>query len=495
MDKAASDPPGSIDLRSAAFSGGRWSLIESVGQQLSSSIATVVLARLLVPADFGLVAVVMIVVNLLQVFVEVGISASLVQRKEVDSTLLSTMFWASVGLGGLGAGVTAALAVPLAASFGHGEAAPLIGVASVMVLFSLANGVPNSLLMRALRFRERSLLAVSSSATYLVIAIVLAAAFDLGAWSIVIGRVVASAVLLMSTAVVAGWVPALRFEPARLKEDLGFNAGFLGMRVVTYFSKNVDYWAVGRRFGESALGAYYVAYVLPNIVRQRMTWAAERALFPVLTRMRAERSRFAHAYRDALQFVALIAFPALIGLAAITERLVPIVFGDQWDAAIRPMQVLALAAALDALSPLVTSTLMADGVPGWNAVVTLIRVVALAVGLWVALMVGEMVAVAWAVFVGTGVAVMMSQFVIFRRLPIGVRELVQALFPVLIPTAAMVVAVLGYEVAVRPEGLWQLPSLVLSVTLGVGMYFGVGFVLHRRVFGQLLKDLRSAIGR
>lgn len=487
---AAEEPTG---LRAAARHGGRWTIVESLVLQLLTAASTAVLARLLVPEDFGIVAITAVVTGFFNLITNVGFAASLIQRPRLTPTDVDTIFWGSAGIGAAMAAAGWLADDQIAAAFGEPRAAPFIAVASLSVLFGIASTVPKSLLLRRLRFRAFTLIGVASMVLQVTIAITLAAATDAGAWSIIVGQVARTVFGLAVSLLVVGYLPRLRFSWQAMKADLGFNLGYFGGSVGSYAVKNVDYWAVGRAYGDRTLGIYYVAYVLPNLVRQRAMWVFRRSLFPVLSKISGDRDRFVRAYLDVLRIVTLVSWPLLFGLALVTDWVVPLVFGGRYADAVAPMAIVAAASAFDALWQVVSVSLTASGMPGKAFVVMMGRLAVLLVGLGVAVQVGGLAAIAWAVFASAVATALVGQGMAVRRLGVPLRGILQAVAPVGTPVVAMGLAVTGMRWSLSGAGLPIAVELVMAVLVGGVAFAAILFLVHRSVWRLLMREVRSLV--
>lgn len=486
-------PDAGAELRSEAFKGGRWGAAESITAQVLTLATTAVLARILTPEDFGLVAIATVVVGLLSLVTEAGFTPTIIRRIQIDREVSSTTFWAALSLGFTASVLAVLLSNPLAVAFGDGTAAPLISVAAWTLVLGMAASVPKGLLLRDYRYGAVSLIAVAGLAVYGLTAVLLAAMFDIGAWAIVVGKVTAAVVDTASSLAAARWRPSLVFRRSVLRQDLAFNIGFLGNRLVGYGSKNLDYWAVGRTLGSGTLGSYYVAYIAPNLVRQRMTWIAQRALLPVFSRMIDDPARLVRAYLAVYQFTALVALPMLLGLALVADGAVLLVFGPSWTEAARPMAILAAAASVEALHPVNATLFVSQGRPSLNLIVNVVRVLTLGIGLALASEAGTLVAFALAVLASTLAAVFTSQLIVFRRVPLDVTAVAKALLPAIVPVAAMCAAVWGFRSLAFIEDLDLRLQAILSVPVGGTIYFALGFGLFPEAFRNLMRDIRKTV--
>ena len=478
--------------RQAALRSGAIGVAVSVLTQATSTITTIVLARLLVPSDIGLVAAAAVVLGLFEVVSEFGLGASVIRRRHIDDTVLSTTFWTSAGLG-LAVVVTAAALSPWLASAVRDERA-----AGVIALIAAASGlsfvrmVPNGLLKRELQFGAVYGVTAVANVSYAAVTITLAAATDLGPYAIVVGRLVQSVIEAGGSFVASGWRPSARFDRRVLWADAGFNAGFWANGLALYASKNIDYWVVGRAFGAASLGVYYVAYVLPNIIRQRVTWVAQDVLFPSLSRI-DDPDRLERGYLEAVRVIALVTYPLMFGLAASADSVVHGLFGERWADAVMPLRLLALGSALDALSAPANSYLLSRGMPARSMQANLTRAVVLLVGALVAVQLdGDLAAIAAVVLAATAAAGWQWMRTVRDVLGVGGRRTFAAITPALAASVVMALLVLALDLAVA----WgPLITLGISVVAGGAIYAGVLLLVDRRAVLDDVRELRAVMRR
>jgi PST family polysaccharide transporter len=472
--------------------GGRWGAIESVVLQLLSLLSTAVLARLLVPDDFAIIAVVTVVLGLFQLATQTGLGAAIVQAETTSSGLESTMFWTSAIFALLAGASAWGFSGAVAIFFGRPDAAPYVAVASLGIVFGLLGSVPRSKLQREMRFRARAIIATLGTLADIVISLVLLIGLDFGVMSVIVGQVVGTAVRAVGPIIALRWVPSFEFGTEHIRSTLRFNLGYSAGVIVSYFVKNADYWAVGR-FGLS-LGPYYVAYVLPNIIRQRMTWVANSVLFPVFARLQGHRDRLSRGYTEVLRFVSLLTSPILLGVAVTSPIVVGLAFGSQWDAAVQPMAILAIAAAVDTLARPGSVVFNARGRPDLNVVKELLRLVVLAIGLLVAIGVGRLEAVAVAVLVSTTSATILDFILISRTLEVPILQLGKALVPALVPTGALLIVSGMVDSALESEGAGLAMRALVVPIVGAAVYVVSGFLLHRAVFASFFREVGAVVG-
>jgi PST family polysaccharide transporter len=458
---------------------------------MMSLLITAVLARLLSTDDYGLVAISVVVLAMFELLTRVGFAATVIRRERLDRADASTFLWASVALG-LVAGLLAVLiSGPAAALAGDVEAAPLVALAAVTLPINLAGRIPLGLLSRDLRFRTIAVIEIWGIAVHGVVAVLLAIA-GFGALAVVIGQVSRSIVLLVGAFVTARFRPLITFKGSAIREELSFNAAWLGGDLITYASKNSDYWFVGNTLGTGSLGVYYVAYVIPTMLRRRITAIGHEVFYPIASRIQSDRSRLVGAYLRIAGLVGFVVTPAMLGLAAVADLAIDIGFGDKWSEAASPMRLIAVASAMTASVVVGAPIFPAIKRPGVLVTIGLSSLGVLVAGLVVAFRLGTLTAVAGAVLGAATVEVLLMLYLLQRFVDLKVKDFVLAIGPFFLSSLAMLPAVVGVRLIV-PTGTNVVVEAAASVVSGTLVYLGVGRLLFSAAFAEQWRESRHLI--
>lgn len=315
-----------------------WAYGSFVGGRLLVLGATVVLARLLTPAEFGLVALALIFITLLERASDLGVTQALIVADERDvEARAETAFVVAVGLGAALSFVTAAIA-PLAADFFDDERLvallPLLG----LVFLLRALGITHyALAQKRIDFRSRTAAEIADAVVRGGTGIALAFA-GFGAYSLVIGYLVGSAVLSVTMWLLVPWRPSLRPKREHLRQLLGFGGAVSAHSLVSAVIGNVDRIIIGRVLGATPLGLYTIAFRLPDLAILNISYVAGNVLFPAFAAL--DRADLGRAFLTSLRYTVMLALPIAVGLAALAEPVLVIVFGDQWTPAAPTMQLI-----------------------------------------------------------------------------------------------------------------------------------------------------------
>jgi O-antigen/teichoic acid export membrane protein len=312
-----------------------------LGQALQFA-AIVVLARLLSPADFGLIAMIYVFTGFASSLTDMGLGASIIQKQGVSDRHLDSVFWVNVAVGSA-LTIIFSLGAPLIAKFYDKPQLllPTIAVAFNFLLGSL-NVVQNALLQKSLNFQTGfwvESVAISISG---IAALVLALA-GAGVWSLV-GQ--SLTLTLIRTAVMwhwSSWRPGRSFDPAAVKELLRFGRHVIGSNIIIYWAQNFDKLVIGRQLGSSALGIYNMADRLMRLPLTNVTAVTGAVMFPALSTLQGEVDSVKRVYLRANRLIALLTFPMMLGLIVVAEPAILVFYGEQWRNAVSILQLLSLA--------------------------------------------------------------------------------------------------------------------------------------------------------
>jgi O-antigen/teichoic acid export membrane protein len=310
--------------------------------------SVVILARLLMPEDFGLVASVGPIVAFVALLQNLGLQQALVQRKDISDRQLNQVFWVSA-LVGLGSSVLVAVLAPAIAAF-YGDQRMLgITIASALpLLLGSIAAVPLALMNRHLQFGQLALNDVMTAAAGFLAAAIAAWA-GMGYWSLVLGPAAAAVVAL-----VAAW-QVVRWTPSRpdLKIDgdiLSFGANLTGFNLVNFFSRNLDNILIGKYSGAIELGYYDRAYKLLLFPLQNITQPLTRVMVPLLSRIHEDKARFRDLYVRTNWMLAAVTMPGIAALTLASGPVVELLFGPRWTAVAPIFAWLGIASLMQSVS-------------------------------------------------------------------------------------------------------------------------------------------------
>ncbi|HEY6074486.1 MAG TPA: lipopolysaccharide biosynthesis protein, partial [Anaerolineales bacterium] len=388
-----------MNIKERAAKGFMWSAIQKWGRAIISALVFIVLSRLLSPEDFGLVALATIFTEFVEIFLDQGFSAAVVQRQKLDPEHLDTAFWISIVMGGLLTTMNIALSPVVANFFHEPRLAPVFSVLSLMYIVNALSTTQLAILQRNMAFK--SLARRSLAATFIggVVGIGMAVA-GFGVWSLVgqdLAQASAAAVILWRS---SDWRPRFRVTVQHYKDLFQFGVNVVGNNLLNVSIRHADDFLIGYYLGPTMLGFYTVGYRLLTIIIRLVTEISNTVAFPAFARLQHDGERMRRAFYKVTQYTSLLSFPIFIGLATLSPLIVPVVFGAKWAPSIPVMQVLSFIGILQSVLFFNGSVLRASGKPNWELGIMTANAVVSVLGFMVAVRWG-IVAVA-ASFVITG---------------------------------------------------------------------------------------------
>ena len=340
-----------MSLKAKVIQGAFWTAGSLLGTQLLNFLATLILAKLLVPSDFGIVAIAQLIVTIAQIVRDLGLAQALIYRAGDIEEAASTAFFLVLIWGVLLCLLIGATASQTAFFFNEPRATAVIRVLAFTLVISSFGVVPSALLEKALEFKKKVLPEFFPVVVYAFIAIGLAA-LGLGIWSIVWGRIGQAALSAILMWKASHWRLKFSFEARIAREILGYGKHILGGSILNMVFLYIDNAFVGKILGATALGYYTFAFAMANLPTQSVTPVVNKVAFPSYVQLRDRKLDLGHAYLRSLKLVSLITFPATLGLAAISPKFLHTLYGHKWDPSIVLIQILsfyALARSIGAL--------------------------------------------------------------------------------------------------------------------------------------------------
>lgn len=308
-------------------------------------IFTLFLARLLVPEDFGLIAMMMVFFELTNVLIESGMGQALIRSKEVSDSDLSTVFYMNLGICSVSY-ILLYLGAPYIAKFYNQPLlTSLVRISGLVVFFNAVKVVQIAVLSRQMNFREQmraNTLGVIGSG----IIAVLAAYMGAGVWSLVaqlLASASISAIILWSA---SSWRPGLEFSGESFKRLFGFGSHLLAEGFLTILFQNSYLLVIGRLFSAEATGLYFFARKISQLMSEQLTGAVQQATYPALATLQDDDEVLKRKYRVITQLLMFVVAPVMFFLAAVAEPMFDLLFDDKWQGAVFYLQLLSIIGVL-----------------------------------------------------------------------------------------------------------------------------------------------------
>jgi len=477
-------PLGGTALRGMVLLGSaRWAA------QLFTWASTLVIARLLAPDDYGLVAMAMAFTGLLEVMTDVGLGSALVQSRELSKRDVEATMGATCLLGAAAA-ILIALTAPLWAHVqGDPRIVPVVRVLALGVPLGTALNVPYSMLHRRLAFglvaRAQFVRGITTAGVTLGAALVLQSHWALVAGALV-GRVAFTVMLVWAEPI----RPRLPGPDTNIGGLLRFGGILTADRVLNHVRANIDVALIGALLGTRTVGLYVMALALARLPLEKLGSAFEPVAYPTFARLRDDAPALRRYFLGLSVGTLAIVLPACFGLIVTAGVLVPTVIGNQWIAVVRPLQVAAIVTPLAFHLILVSALFNAIGRVDLSLRVTTLISVLTILAVIVSLPFG-IVGVAAATGIGFALGWVYAAFLALRLIDLRARDAGRALLPSLSASIGMAVAVIAVSLLLAPQWPGAIRLVILCV-VGIATFVAWALVLHGDTVVHQLRSLRAA---
>jgi len=474
-------------LAPAALRGVAWSLLATAAARLLTLGSLVLLARLLGPAEFGLLAFALVFVTYAETIGDLGTTGALIYWPEKTDEAARVTFGVNVALGFGWLGVTLFVAPFVAAFFGNPAGEDILRALAWGFPLKYLGNTHDALCQKTLSFRARMVPEVGMAAVKAAVSVALAAA-GLGVWSLVWGQLLGQAAWTLLLWVVVPWRPRGPWPSGLVGPMLAYGRGVVAVNLLAAVTHHADLVVVGRMLGAVPLGLYQMAAKVPETTVTLLLWVTSRVLFPTFARLWAHGGRLDEGYLTASRYVSLLSLPAAAGLFVLAEPLVLVAFGETWRASTPVLRGLALFVAARSLSTPAGDVLKAMGRPGLLAGLGLLRALVLVPALVVAAPSGA-ATVAFALAAVTGGFMALNVAVVCRLNRISPAAFARALGPSVLATFALVLALLACAKVATDHP----PTLVvLSALLGGAAHLAAFRIASPQGWHEVIAGLRTA---
>jgi O-antigen/teichoic acid export membrane protein len=474
-----------------ALRGIPWTLVTYASTRVVSVLTTLVLARLLAPADFGLFAMATLGMELLSVLSGLWLGAALIVRPDMDRRAEGTVLVLLVGAGLLLAVILSALSPALAAFFGEPRLTGIVALLAAVLLVSGVNWFYETLLQRELAFGRRFVCQIARALAFSGVALSLAAA-GAGVWSLVVGYLAGYVANAAGLLLLTPYRVRPAFDRAEARRVIRTGRGFLSQDLAVFLGQNADYLAVGRILGPAQLGFYAMAFRQAELPNYAIAEPVGKVTFPAFAQMSHRGEDVRPAFLNTLRLIALVTFPVGVVLSAAAVPFAVALFGTDWEPMAAPLAVLGVWALMRPLQVTVGDLLNSLGRAAVYGRVSMILLLPLVAGTFVAAGLGGITAVAWVLLAHMSVIFAALAVAAGRYTGISVRDQARALWPLV--AAAAVSWAVTRVIATAADAAPPAAALGVAVTGCLASYLAALMLLAPGLLSGALRDAARALG-
>ncbi|QGY32301.1 lipopolysaccharide biosynthesis protein [Pantoea cypripedii] len=313
------------------FSNAKWNAFSQFIKMITQAVNLIYITKLILPSQYGLMAMAVVVINLGMLLRDLGTSAAIIQKKKLNNGLVNSIFWLNSMIGVLLYMVIILIAKPLAALYEQPELFSILILLGISFPLSGLAATHLALLERSSKFKTVSRIEVTAALTSMVIALAMAN-YGFGVYSLVAQAITLSLISVVQLWIVSNWRPTFDkfIRLSDIKEIFSFSTNLSLFSLVNYFSRNADSFIVGKYMSSTILGQYNLAYRIMLFPLQSLTFVVTRSLYPILSMFQDENKQIEKAYLNSVFFILMFSAPLMIIIGHYSFPLIKVIFGNEW---------------------------------------------------------------------------------------------------------------------------------------------------------------------
>ena len=472
-------------LKEKTVKGVMWSSIDRFSTQGIQFVFSILIARLLLPSDYGVVAMLNIFLAVSQTFIDSGFGTALIRKLDRTEVDFSTVFYFNIAVSLFFYGVLWLASPYIAAFYDIPLLEDVTKVVALTLVFSSLSGIQNAKLAINLDFKKRAKISVST--TVLTGAVGLWLAYNgYGVWALVVQSVFSALLRSMLLWAWVRWLPCLTFSWNSFREMFSFGSKLLASALLDTVYNNVTTLVVGKVFSPSVLGVYARAGSLAQYPSSNITGVLQGVTFPVLSSIQNEPERLADAYKRFLRISAFIVFPLMVGLAAVADPLIRLVLTDKWEGCIYLLQIVCFSMMWYPIHAINLNLLQVKGRSDFFLKLEIIKKIQGVTILCVTIPMG-IVVMCYGQIVGSLLSLVYNTYYTKKLIGYGYIAQMKDLLHILIHSLAMGVGV--WCIVQIFDSLWL--QLVVGILFGAVYYIVGAYFLHFEELKEMISLVRK----
>ncbi|ANU27617.1 lipopolysaccharide biosynthesis protein [Planococcus versutus] len=477
-------------LKKKTISGLLWSFGDMIGNQGIQFIIQIILARLLTPADFGLIGMILVFVALSNSLVDSGFTQALIRDQKANQTDYSTVFYFNLVVSIFIYGILFFSAPLISNFFDQSQLKSIIRVLTLGVIINAFSIIPRAMFTKEVNFKVQAKVNVAASVLSGIVAVAMAFV-GFGVWSLVVRMLALNLVQALLLVFTRRWMPSLAFSMASFKRLFGFGWKLLVSGLIDTTYNNIYYLIIGKQYSAGALGYYTNASKFSDVATQSLTATIQRVTYPVLSGIQDQEERLKRSFKKVIKLSGFLIFPLMVGLAAVAEPLVFLIFGEKWMTMVPYFQLLCIASMLYPIHALNLNILQVKGRSDLflylEIIKTIIPTILIVVVIWMDWGITLLVAT---IVLDSHLSLFINIYFSGREIAYGIKEQVLDLLPIYMISLGMGAIVYGVG-AVVPFA--ELLTLLLQVGIGAVLYITVSKLLKIEEFATVYELLLPLI--
>ncbi len=473
--------------KSRTLHGLTWSLFERVGQQGVQFFISIILARLLLPAEFGMIAMLIVFISLAHAILDSGFGSALIQKQEVKPIYESSIFYFNIVFGIVVAGLFALTAPLIAAFYEISQLTPIIRWMSLSLIINSFGVVQTALLTKRVDFKTQMKASIIATIVSGAVGIILASE-GFGVWSLVVQSISANLIRTVVLWILSDWRPLWSFSFEALEEMFPFGSRILITSLINTVFYNIHYLIIGKLFSPADLGYYSRAQSTQQLPSQHiLASTVARVVFPLFASLQDDLIRLKRILRRSISALALVTFPLMIGIAFTARPMVIVLLTEKWLPSVQYLQLLCLVGSFFPLQQVALNCINAQGRSDLTFRIEILTKILILITISITFRFG-IKAMIYGQVVTAVIAYMIAAIYLQKLLNYKIIEQLQDLIPSLLIALIMggVIYSIGF-VGIQSKVL----LLIFQVVAGIISFSSLAYVFKLSSFEELNQLIRS----
>lgn len=476
-------------LRDKTIKGVIWSAVERFASQGVEFIFGILIARLLLPEDYGVIAMLNIFLAISRTFIDSGFETALIRKADRTDTDFQTVFYFNI-IVSVVCYIILWLASPFIAEFYE---TPLLEsvtkVVALSLIFNALAGIQSAKLSINIDFKSRANVSLIHACVSGAVGLWLAFK-GYGVWALVAQSLSAAAVRTITLWVIVRWKPRFEFSKTSFKELFSFGSKLLAAGLLNTIYNNIYSIVIGKFYSPSSLGVYSKANTLSQFPSSNVTGVFQSVLFPVLSSIQDDEQRMLDIYKRFLRMSSFVVFPLMVGLAAVADPLIRLLLTDKWEGSIYLLQILCFSTIWAPVIAVNTNVLKVMGRSDYFLKVEIVKKIIGVVILCVTIPMG-LVPMCYGTVVATMLSVYCDTYYTKKLIGYGLLSQLKDLLPLLLHSLIMGAIVLSVESCMSTETV----KLLVGVATGIIYYILGAVLMNFKELEELLSIMRKKNNR
>ena len=476
-------------LSQSIRSGLLWNFGSQIMIRILSLGVGILMARILMPEDFGIVAAALVVWQMIALLGQMGLSAKLIQQQENIPEYANATFWMNI-IVNLIIAVIAVIVSPFAASFyKNPDSIPIIEILAAGFVLSAIGNTHYTLLQKRMAFKSLSVVDISLSLLNKLVAVGMVLS-GCGFWSLILPELFIRPIRIFALWWLEPWRPKFNLGLEHWKDIFKFGKFVFGTTIIRYLNINGDYLITGKVLGTASLGLYQFGYELANWPIKNIVWVFGRVMFPAFAHLQNDIKEMQRVYLKVAETISIITFPFLFGLASVADLLIPVVYGDKWRPAVLPMKIIIMFTTVRSIATLGGNILMALGLPEREFKMNAYQVIPVLA----AVLIGSRFGI---VGVAAGMSLMVSSFAIWfiaiinKAIDLPIKHLIKTVVPALTSSGIMWMVVYQFFRWAERIHFGDHWTLIIGVCIGAAVYILCMLIFFRETSKRFISRCRQ----